>query len=96
VDCPEVKVQLLARGLVFSIRASLLMSLAKEDITGMKPDEKSNQAIPGCDLCEREMNPTVRIYNHNTRLCSACFQHIQNLPGIVAKGVERFLIGNVV
>ncbi len=62
----------------------------------MKSDEQSNEAIPKCDLCERKMNPTIRIYNHNTRLCSACFYHIQNLPEIVAKSVERFLIGNVV
>jgi hypothetical protein len=68
----------------------------KEDITGMNSDEQSNEAIPKCDLCERKMNPTVKIYNDNTFLCSACFYHIKNMPEIVAKSVERFLIGNVV
>ena len=62
----------------------------------MKSDEQSNQAIPKGDLCERKMDPTERIYNHNMHLCSVCFQHIQNMPEIVAKSVERFLIGNVV
>ena len=62
----------------------------------MNSDEQSNEAIPKCDLCERKMNPTVRIYNDNIRLCTACFQHIENMPEIVAKSVERFLIGNVV
>jgi NAD-dependent SIR2 family protein deacetylase len=62
----------------------------------MKSDEKSSDAIPKCDLCEQKMNPTVRIYNDNTRLCSACFHHMHNLPEIVAKSIERFLIGNVV
>ena len=57
----------------------------------MKSDEQSNQAIPKGDLCERKMDPTERIYNHNMHLCSVCFQHIQNMPEIVAKSVERSL-----
>ncbi len=62
----------------------------------MNSDEQSNEAIPKCDLCEREMNPMARIYNHHTRLCKACFSHVEKMPEIVAKSVERFLIGNVV
>jgi len=68
----------------------------QEDLTGMNSDEQSSEAIPKCDLCEQKMNPTVRIYNDDTRLCSACFHLMQNLPEIVANRVERFLIGNVV
>ncbi len=60
----------------------------------MKADDQSRDVIPCCDLCEQKMNPTVNIYN-DIRLCSECYQHIQNLPQIVAKSVERFLIGNV-
>ena len=62
----------------------------------MNPDEQSNDAIPKCDLCERKTNPTERVYNNYTSLCSECFSHMQNLPEIVAKSLERFLIGNVV
>lgn len=48
-----------------------------------------------CELCEQKMNPAVKIYN-NIRLCKACFHHMEKLPDVVAKSVERFLIGNVV
>lgn len=49
-----------------------------------------------CELCEQKMNPTVKIYNNDTRLCRTCFYHMETMPGAVAKCVERFLIGNVV
>lgn len=62
----------------------------------MHSDDQLSETVPKCDLCERKMNPTVRIYNDNTRLCSACFHHVEKLPDIVARSVERFLIGNVV
>lgn len=51
---------------------------------------------PKCELCELKMNPTVKIYNNHTRLCTACFYQMEKLPEIVAKSVERFLLGNVV
>jgi hypothetical protein len=62
----------------------------------MNSDYQSSEAIPECDLCERKMNPTVRIYNDIICLCSPCFHHIQNLPKNAAKSIERFLVGNVV
>lgn len=62
----------------------------------MPPDGKTIDALQKCELCEQKMNPTVNIYNNNTRLCKACFHHMEKLPDIVAKSVERFLIGNVV
>ena len=30
-----------------------------------------------------------------TRLCTACFGHLQSIPEHLAGSVERFLIGNV-
>ncbi|MGD9006809.1 MAG: hypothetical protein PVG41_02750 [Desulfobacteraceae bacterium] len=52
--------------------------------------------VEKCELCEQKMNPTVKIYNDDTRLCKTCFDHIENMPEVVAKCVERFLFGNVV
>ncbi len=62
----------------------------------MKSDEQPIDALQKCELCEHIMNPTVKIYNNNIRLCKACFHHMGKMPEIVAKCVERFLIGNVV
>lgn len=62
----------------------------------MNSEDQLGKTIPRCNLCERKMNPTVRIYNDNIHLCSACFHRIRNLPEIVAESVERFLLGNVV
>ncbi len=62
----------------------------------MKSDEQPIHALQKCELCEQKMNPTVKIYNNDTRLCKACFHHMEKLPEVVAKSVERFLIGNVV
>ncbi len=62
----------------------------------MKSDEQTINALQKCELCEQKMNPTVKIYNNDTRLCKACFHHMEKAPDIVAKCVERFLIGNVV
>lgn len=62
----------------------------------MKSDKRTTDALQKCELCEEKMNPTVKIYNHNTRLCKACFDHMENMPEVMAKCVERFLIGNVV
>lgn len=62
----------------------------------MNSDYQSNETIPRCDLCERKMNPAVRIYNNIISLCSPCFHRIQKLPENTAKSVERFLAGNVV
>lgn len=61
----------------------------------MRTDEPSCDVIPNCELCEKKLNPTVNLY-HDICLCSDCFQHIQNLPPVVANSLERFLIGNVV
>jgi formylmethanofuran dehydrogenase subunit E len=58
--------------------------------------KQSIDPLQRCDLCEQKMNPTVKIYTNNTRLCKSCFDHMENLPEVVAKNVERFLIGNVV
>jgi hypothetical protein len=58
--------------------------------------DKLNITILKCELCEQRMIPTVKIYNNNTRPCKTCFHHMESLPEVVAKCVERFLIGNVV
>ncbi len=62
----------------------------------MKSIEQPIDASPKCERCEQKMNPTVKIYNDNIQLCKACFDHVEILPELVAKSVERFLIGNVV
>jgi formylmethanofuran dehydrogenase subunit E len=62
----------------------------------MEIKETSATVSQRCDLCERLMNPTVNIYNEDLYLCNACFYQMENLPPVVAKCVERFLIGNVV
>jgi hypothetical protein len=61
----------------------------------MKADELSRDVIPNCNLCDEKMNLTLDSRN-DIYLCSECFQHTQDSPQIVAKSVERFLIGNVV
>ena len=58
--------------------------------------DKQSDPLQRCDLCEQKMNPTVKIYNNDTRLCKTCFDHMESLPEAIAKSVERFLIGNVV
>jgi hypothetical protein len=62
----------------------------------MRSDEQSTDTLQKCELCDHKMNPTVKIYIDDTRLCKACFNHMGNMPGIVEKCVARFLIGNVV
>lgn len=62
----------------------------------MLSDSKTIDTLQKCELCEQKMNPTVKIYNNDTRLCKTCFHQMGKLPDIVAKSVERFLIGNVV
>jgi hypothetical protein len=59
-------------------------------------DEPSIDAFRKWELCEQKMNPTVKIYNHNSRLGKACFHHMENLPQVVAKSVGPFLMGTVV
>jgi hypothetical protein len=49
-----------------------------------------------CELCEQAMNPTIHIYKDQICLCKTCFGHMQQMPEILEKSVERFLIGNVV
>jgi hypothetical protein len=66
------------------------------DIMVTQSDKPSIDPVQRCDLCEQKINPTVKIYNNDIRLCKACFGHMENLPEVVAKSVERFLIGNVV
>ncbi len=61
----------------------------------MDSNEQLRETLQKCDLCEQKINPAVKICN-NICLCPACFHHIQKMPEIVAKNVERFLIGNVV
>jgi hypothetical protein len=62
----------------------------------VRSDHKTIDDLQKCELCEQKMNPTVKIYNKDTHLCKVCFHHMERLPDIVAKSVERFLIGNVV
>jgi formylmethanofuran dehydrogenase subunit E len=62
----------------------------------MKSDKQITDALKKCELCEQKMNPTVNIYKNDTRLCKGCFEHMANMPEVVANCVERFLIGNVV
>ncbi|MGD8835092.1 MAG: hypothetical protein PVI54_11840 [Desulfobacteraceae bacterium] len=62
----------------------------------MKLMEESISAGKRCDLCELVMNPTVNIYSDDCHLCNTCFREMENMPEVVAKSVERFLIGNVV
>lgn len=62
----------------------------------MNSDDQMKKTNARWGLCERKMNPTVRIYDDNAHLCSTCLHRLQNLPEIVAKSIERFLVGNVV
>lgn len=62
----------------------------------MQSEKHSFSANLKCDLCEQKMNPTVNIFKNDHKLCKACFIHMQNIPDVVAKSVERWLKGNVV
>ena len=62
----------------------------------MKSYKQLTDAPHKCELCEQKMNPTVNIYNNDTRLCNGCFEHMAKTPEVVANCMERFLIGNVV
>jgi hypothetical protein len=62
----------------------------------MQSDQKTIETLQNCDLCERRMNPTINIYRDDTRLCNDCFCRLERAPELVAKSMERFLIGNVV
>lgn len=67
-----------------------------EKIIKMESGMQTVDALQKCELCDHKMNPTVKIYNNDTRLCKTCFDRMENMPEVVAKCVERFLIGNVV
>lgn len=58
--------------------------------------EFCNMTLQECDLCEKMIHPAVRIVNRDIGLCPACFHHNEMMPKIVAKSIERFLIGNSV
>lgn len=62
----------------------------------MSLDKHACDDQQNCELCDQKMNPTVMIYNHHTRLCTSCYHHMEKMPDLVAKSIERFLIGNVV
>jgi hypothetical protein len=62
----------------------------------MEVTEMSVPVGQRCDLCERLMNPTVNIYKDAYHLCNDCYDQIWQMPPVMAKCVERFLIGNVV
>ena len=62
----------------------------------MNTGQKSMPTPPKCDLCEKTMNPTVKVYHDHTRLCKSCYAHMEKMPEILARCVERFLCGNVV
>ena len=61
----------------------------------MKSDNQSIDPLQKCELCEQKMNSAGIIYN-NIDLCKAYFHPMEKLSEVVAKSVERFLIGNVV
>lgn len=67
----------------------------KEEID-MQSDQKTIRTLLNCNLCERGMNPTINIYNDDTRLCNDCFYQLERAPEMVAKSIEWFLVGNVV
>jgi hypothetical protein len=62
----------------------------------MQSDQKTIGTLKSCDLCDQKMNPTIHIYGDDTRLCNDCFYRLERAPEMVAKSMERFLIGNVV
>ncbi len=62
----------------------------------MKLDKQPSREPEKCELCGQNMNPKINIYNAHFRLCSACFNQMERLPEKLARGVERFMIGNVV
>jgi ribosome-binding protein aMBF1 (putative translation factor) len=62
----------------------------------MKSDQLPIDIPQYCDLCQRRMNPTIHIYGEDTRLCNDCYCQLESAPEVVAKSIERFLIGNVV
>ena len=61
----------------------------------METKEQLIGELQKCELCAKKMNPTVHLYD-DIRLCTVCFNDLQNLPEIVVGSLERFLIGNVV
>lgn len=73
----------------------LFIPLLIEGLNNMKTGEQQTDARNKCELCNQKMNPTVKIYKNHTRLCKACFQHMEIMPSIVAKCVERLVVGNV-
>ena len=62
----------------------------------MNSDQRTIDTPQYCDLCQRRMNPTIHIYRDDTRLCNDGFCQLESAPEVVAKSIERFLIGNVV
>ena len=62
----------------------------------MESGKQSHDSLQKCELCGKKMNPTINIYNENSRLCTPCFHHMKSFPETVAKGIERLLLGNVV
>lgn len=62
----------------------------------MNSEQQTIETPPNCDLCQRKMNPTIHIYKQDTHLCNDCFSQLESVPLVVAKCVERFLIGDVV
>ena len=61
----------------------------------MESNKTNMDTAKKCDMCDQKMNPTVNAYKEDTRLCAACFGHMQCVPEHLARSVERFLIGNV-
>lgn len=75
---------------------SIIIFNSAEDETEMKSDSHSIELFHQCELCEKKRNTETRVFSNDTHLCEVCLNHVEKLPEIVAKSVERFLIGNVV
>ena len=55
---------------------------------------QSNQSIEitpsQCHLCEQKMNPAAYPLTKEIVLCQGCYHHMERLPEVVIKSVERF------
>ncbi len=60
---------------------------------------QSNQTIEmttsQCHLCEQKMNRSAYLFTKEIVICGVCYHHLERLPEVVIRSVERFLIGNV-
>lgn len=61
-----------------------------------KSDTQSIVGLQECELCGQKVDLEMKVNINDLRLCEVCHHQIKRMPEMVAKGVVRFLIGNVV